>query len=97
MSGLDGLRRPQEGIAHNADRCGDTPPPTCSPVWRSLVHWHSDIEDIMDRIANEAMGYHPDSRAEFFSDVVTAINEHRDNAGGMARELAAQDSESTTD
>ncbi len=84
MSGLDGLRRPQEGIAHNADRCGDTPPPTCSPVWRSLVHWHSDIEDIMDRIANEAMGYHPDSRAEFFSDVVTAINEHRDNAGVLA-------------
>lgn len=66
---------------------GDRCPPDCSPVWRSTVFWHSDIEDVMDRIANEAMSYHPDSRAEFFRDVVTAINEHLENetSGGTAK------------
>jgi hypothetical protein len=33
----------------------------------------------MDRIANEAMGYHPESRAEFFSDVMAAIEDHKQN------------------
>jgi uncharacterized Zn finger protein (UPF0148 family) len=48
--------------------------------WRSAVFWYSDIEDIMDRIANEAMGYHPESRAEFFRDVMAAIKDHLANA-----------------
>jgi uncharacterized protein (DUF2267 family) len=51
----------------------------CSPSWRSLVFWHSDVEDVMDRIANEAMGYHPDSREEFFRDVMAAIKSHLEN------------------
>jgi hypothetical protein len=33
----------------------------------------------MDRIANEAMGYHPDSRAEFFLDVMAACKSHLEN------------------
>jgi hypothetical protein len=49
----------------------------CSRSWRSAAFWHSDIEDIMDRIANEAMGYHPESRAEFFRDVMEAIKDHK--------------------
>ena len=36
----------------------------------------------MDRIANEAMGYHPESRAEFFRDVMEAIKDHLENAKG---------------
>ena len=56
-------------------------PPVAGPPreWRSAAFWHSDIEDIMDRIANEAMGYHPDSRAEFFRDVMAAIKDHLEN------------------
>lgn len=48
-------------------------------MWRSTSFWHSDIEDIMDYIVNESMGYHPDSREEFIHDVMTAINDHLEN------------------
>lgn len=34
----------------------------------------------MDRIANEAMGYHPASRNDFFRDVMAAIEDHLQNA-----------------
>jgi hypothetical protein len=57
-------------------------------MWRSLVFWNSDIEDVMDRIANEAMGYHPDSRQAFFGDVIAAIHSHLENVKVMASPLA---------
>jgi hypothetical protein len=50
-----------------------------SPVWRSSAFWHSDIEDIMDRIANDAMSYHPECRSEFFRNVMDSIKDHLAN------------------
>jgi hypothetical protein len=39
----------------------------------------------MDRIANEAMGYHPDSRQAFFGDVIAAIKSHMENVSAHSQ------------
>ncbi len=48
----------------------------------------------MDHIANEAMGYHPESRAEFFRDVMAEIKDHMENDRALATQPAKQDSDS---
>jgi hypothetical protein len=55
------------------------------PSWRSAAFWHSDIEDLMDRIATEAQLYHPESREKFYNDVLAEIKTH------LANEYPKQD------
>ena len=44
--------------------------------WRSAAFWHSDIEDAMNAIHNEAIVYRPSERPQFYRDVIAAINEY---------------------
>ena len=43
--------------------------------WRSSCFMHSDAEDVIDRAANEALGYHPKSRVAFLKVVLAELKD----------------------